>query len=179
MQTQEIIWRNDDIAFEHIAHNGEKAMDEDFLFNKFVEVDKLFIKYGVKHTIAIICHDFFKAERMIAYIKAHPHIDVQLHCYRHEDYTLLNPIVIESELMKSKVVFLNTFVKLPKVFYPPFNKVNDELIKTVNKFKLEVSFEKMSIQGYLKGQQQKVINFHSWADECVDLEEALIKYITR
>jgi len=179
MQTQEIIWRNDDIAFNHIAHNGEKVMDEDFLFNRFVEVDKLFIKYGVKHTIAVICHDFYKAEKMIAYIKAHSHIDVQLHCYRHEDYTLLDSMTIEEELIKAKFILFNIFKKMPTIFYPPFNKVEDLLIKAVKHINLETSFEKMSLNGYLKGQTKNVINFHSWADECVDLEVALIKYTTK
>lgn len=176
MQPQQIIFRDDDIAYQHTAHAGELVMSEDFLYNKFIEVDKLFIKYGVTHTVAVITSEIEKAERMVRYINEHPHIDVQLHCMEHVDYSIINDMYAELSLRISKQSIIDVFNKTPTVFYPPYNKVSNSLIKTAKDLNLITSYEKCSLSGYLKGHLQPVINFHYWADECKDLEAALKKY---
>ena len=40
METRkEIIFRDDDVAFSHVAHYGEDIMEQDFLLRRFIEID--------------------------------------------------------------------------------------------------------------------------------------------
>lgn len=173
---KEVVFRDDDIGFAHTAHKGEIVMDYDFITKKFIDIDQLFIKYGVKHTIAVIAKDIDKATELVEYIKDHPHIDVQLHCWTHDDFTELTQTEIFDQLKKGKQILKEAFGKDVKIFYPPYNKVNDLVVRTAETLGLKTSFLKMSLQNYLNGYTNDVINFHYWADECKDLENALKKY---
>lgn len=176
MPAQQIIWRDDDLGYAHTAHAGEIEMDSERIFNDFVKVDQLFIKYGVKHTVAVIAKDVEKSINLIEYVKAHKHIDVQLHCWEHLHYPQ-HMDVFSSHIEKGINKLTEVFGKRPTVFYPPYNDVCVEMRPICKQQGLELSYLKMDLIGYLKGRKVPVINFHYWADECKDLEEALKKYM--
>lgn len=177
MQSQnEVIFRDDDIGFAHTAHSGEIVMDSEKIFNDFTRIDELFIKYGVKHTIAVITEDLHKAVKLVNYIKSKSHINIQLHCNTHEDFTTLTEKEIEQQMIRGIIKIREVFRKDVDTFYPPYNRVNESIHKAANKLMLNVSYAKTDLEGYLRGSTQKVINFHYWADECQHLEAALKKF---
>ena len=157
-----ICWRDDDINFETDMH-------------KFIKVDTLLQKYKVKHTIALICKDIQKAPDLIGYIKDND-IDVQVHAFEHTDFTLLTKDEMRLQFKKSIAAIKKYFKKAPDTFYPPWNRSNAFVEEVAEEFGLTVKDQKISLSQYLRGAAGEVINFHSWSDECKDLEAALIKY---
>lgn len=157
-----MIFRNDDVSCETNLQ-------------QFAAVHELFKKYNVLHTVALICKDIQKAPDLIKYINDND-IDVQVHAWEHTDFTLLSDAEIRSQFKKSIAAIKKYFKKTPTVFYPPWNKSDDRVKNIADQFGLTVSANKVSLSGYLRGAAGDVINFHSWSDECVDLEAALKKY---
>jgi len=155
-------WRNDDIS-----HTTD--------LNKFKAVHELFKKYNVLHTVALICKDIQKAPELIKYINDN-NIDVQVHAWEHEDFTVMNEYKMQDQFKKSIACIKKYFKKKPTMFYPPWNKSDIIVEGIAAEFGLTVSNKKISLSQYLRGATGEVINFHSWSDECVDLEEALKKY---
>jgi peptidoglycan/xylan/chitin deacetylase (PgdA/CDA1 family) len=157
-----MIFRNDDVS-----HSTD--------LQQLKDVQALFDKYEVQHTIALICKDIQKSPELIKFINAH-NIDVQVHAWGHTDFTKLTGEEIRVQFKKSIACIKKHFKKTPTVFYPPWNRSN-ELVETVAaEFGLTVSDKKISLSQYLRGATRDVINFHSWSDECKDLEPALKKY---
>ena len=177
MQTQKkIIFRDDDIGYGYFIPSENRHLSYEYVLSKFVEVDQLFIKYGVDHHIAIVANHFEKAKELIEYIKKHPHIKPQLHCWDHDDYAKLDDHKVINDLKNGAKKIHDTLGIIPTVFYPPFNSINEfgKLAAKMNG--MDTSYRKMSLSGYLRGRLDDVINFHYWADECKDLEAALKKY---
>ena len=79
-----MIWRNDDVSYKTEV-------------GQFAEVHKLFKKYTVLHTVAVICKDIKNNGELIRYINEN-NIDVQIHCYDHVDFTLLTEPQIKHQL---------------------------------------------------------------------------------
>jgi peptidoglycan/xylan/chitin deacetylase (PgdA/CDA1 family) len=156
-----LIWRDDDISFETDL-------------KRFKQIQDLFLKYNVLHTIGLICKDIHKNIDLINFINKN-NIDVQIHCWNHYDMTL-NYEKVKNDLPRCIETIEKCFGKRPTVLYVPWNH-SDEMIEWIAKEnELTVSNKKISLSGYLRGQTGEVINFHSWSDECIDLEAALIKY---
>ncbi len=157
-----MIWRDDDISHETDL-------------TRFKQIHELFIKYKVRHTIALICKDIEKNPELIAYIRGSG-FDIQVHCWEHIDLTLCSRDVLDYMIGKSVEKIKDLFYTTPTVLYTPWNKTNDIIEASAALYGLTVSTQKISIQNYLAGKTGEVINFHSWSDECDQLEEALIKY---
>lgn len=157
-----ICWRDDDLNFE---------TDID----KFKAVHELFKKYNVLHTVALICKDIQKEQALIKYINDNK-IDVQVHAWEHADFTQLTKDEMRVQFKKSIACIKKYFKKTPTVFYPPWNRSNAFVEEVATEFGLTVKDQKISLSQYLRGTTGDVINFHSWSDECKDLEAALIKY---
>lgn len=158
-----MIYRDDDISYK--TSLGE-----------FKLVHNLFIKYGVIHTIALITENIDKNPELVQYIKEND-IDVQLHCFEHLDSTL-NTSILKEQLQKGINIIEKQFGKRPTTFYPPWNKVNIEVIHIATELNLEVSFNKISLSQYIRKEgkvSESTINFHYWSKEDFDLlEKALI-----
>lgn len=162
--TQQLIWRNDDLDFNTTAAQLQP-------------IHALFQKYGVTHTVAVICKGLHKNPELIQYLKSTPGYDIQIHCWEHVDITEMGTSDIWYAIDSCLRVFKQCGFERPTTIYPAWNKSTPILEKCANKFGLEVSNKKMSLSGYLKGQSEGVVNFHYWAEECVDLEAALSKYV--
>ncbi len=157
-----MIFRDDDISYK-------TNLDQ------FKQVNSLFKKYGVTHTIAVICKDIHKAPELINYINEN-NIDVQVHCFEHTDFTQLTETELKAQFKNSIAAIKKHFKKTPTVFYPPWNKSNETVKAVATEFGLTVSNNKISLIQYLNGKRDKVTNFHSWSDECIDLETVLKIY---
>lgn len=160
-----MIFRDDDIS-------------KDTKIKRFKEIHSLFLKYNVLHTIALICKDIEKNMPLIKYMQKQQEngsVSIQIHCWEHYDLTT-DPPRFTNELPDCIDIIIKYFVTRPTVLYPPWNKTNRYIDHIAFLNKLEISTQKMSLSGYLKGQSEKVINLHSWSGECVDLEAALKKY---
>jgi peptidoglycan/xylan/chitin deacetylase (PgdA/CDA1 family) len=157
-----MIFRNDDVSHETNLQ-------------QFAAVHELFKKYNVLHTVALICKDIQKAPALIKYINDN-NIDVQVHAWEHADFTQLTKDEMRVQFKKSIACIKKYFKKTPDTFYPPWNRTNAFVEEVAAEFSLTVKDQKISLSQYLRGATGEVINFHSWSDECNDLEPALIKY---
>ena len=159
-----MIWRDDDIS---------KSTN----LKRFKQIHNLFLKYKVLHTVSLICEVIEENKPLIKYLQQqikNGSIVVEIHCWKHYDFTE-NPTQLITDLPKCIEAVTRLFNK-PTTLFPPWNKTNRHVDHIAFLNKLEISTQKMSISGYLKGQNEKVINFHFWADECDQLEDALKKY---
>lgn len=148
---------------------------------RFRMVDSIFQQYQVPHTIAVITFDMYKRPDLIEYILKNPHIDVQLHCVDHKDFTLLpeSELRYQFEIGIKDIQFL--FEKTPTTWYPPWNRTNEQVNTIARSYGLTPSWEKISLSPYVQAQGHmpgaEVINFHYWADqECQFLHPALEYY---
>lgn len=157
-----MIWRDDDISHETNLQ-------------QFARVHLNFYRYNVVHTVALICKDIHKAPELIKFINESK-IDVQVHAFEHVDFTQLTKDEMRVQFKKSIAAIKKYFKKTPDTFYPPWNRSNAFVEEVAAEFGLTVSNQKISLSQYLRGATGEVINFHSWSDECKDLEAALIKY---
>lgn len=152
--------------------------DDDIDQNTSVEqlhrIHTLFQQHGVTHTIAVICKDLINNKELVRYLNNTPGYDIQVHCWDHVDLTQLD--CLPKHLKMCVKMFNSCGFKRPKMLYPPWNKADARVVMTAAVFGLNVSNDKMSLSGYLKGHIKDVINFHYWAEECKDLEAALVKY---
>lgn len=142
--------------------------------DRFIEMDELFKKYNVDHTIAIITKDLEKNPDLIQYIKDNPHIKVQSHGWEHIRYSDMQLFKEHLELSKKKLTEI--FGQTPTVWYPAWNETNKEMDKVANEVGLSPYPNHISISGYvrLNGKTDKdTINMHYWAEEMKFLESAL------
>ncbi len=146
-----MVFRNDDLSYLTAV-------------NQFEEVHKLFKKYIVLHTVAVIAKDIQKNQPLIDFINS-SNIDVQVHAWEHYDFTL-NHDKLRVDLPKAVKAITKYFNHAPTVLYPPWNK-SDEIVEQIAKENgLTVSNKKVSLSQFtrFKGNvTEDVINFHSWA----------------
>lgn len=158
-----MIWRDDDISWRTNL-------------NDFKAVHDLFKRYNVLHTIALITGDIEKAPELVAYIKDND-IDVQFHCIDHIDFTQ-NIDKAKSQIEQGIATIEAVFGKRPTVFYPTWNRTNQQVNDIAASVGLNVSSDKISLSQYIKVNgdvSEKVINFHYWAYEDVILIEPALK----
>lgn len=164
------IYREDDLSIET---KGERL-------KRFKAAHALLVKYNVLHTVALICHDIEKNKALVRYMQAEVKrgtMSVQVHCWDHVDLTI-DPSRLLYELPLCIQSISELFGQRPTTLFPPWNRSNEMVEEIAKANGLKVSNKKMSLSGYLKGQNEDVINWHSWADEIIDLEAALKKYTT-
>jgi len=163
--SKQMIWRSDDI---------QQSTD----LKRFKEIHALFVKYKVLHTISIICKGIEENKPLVKYIKAEVkkgNIDPQIHAWVHYDFTT-NTENLSEELEWCVYTINKLFGKKPDTLFPPWNRSSPEVEMIAKQHGLKVSNQKISLSNYLNGKEGDVINFHSWADEVIDLEPALKKY---
>ncbi len=162
------IWRNDDISYKTDVA-------------QFEEVHKLFKKYTVLHTIALIVKDISKNQVLIDFINLN-NIDVQIHCWEHYDLTQ-NTEQLKKDLPKCIHDIAKYFNHGPDTLYPPWNKSSVEVEQIAMDSGLTVSNKKVSLSQYIRFEGDPgcdVINFHSWAlEDIVLLEDALKIYVSK
>lgn len=131
--------------------------------NEFRKVHEYFEHYKVTHTLAIITNNIEKNTELVDFINNSNFIDIQVHCHDHLDFALLSEDQIKEQLIKSKQVLAEVFDAVPSIFYPPFNSVNEKVIKAAKECGLETSYDKTSALYYVRHNGdviQKVLNFH-------------------
>lgn len=147
-----IIWRDDDITVS-------TKMSE------FTMVHDNFEKYGVQHTIAVICRDIDKNKKLVDYINSHPLIIPEFHCLDHEPYIHRHSIV-RDQFREGIAIFEQVFGKKPTTFYPPWNQCDAWMGNVAIEFGMKASFQKISLHQYIRvlGQvAEDTINFHYWS----------------
>lgn len=159
------IWRNDDVSYETDLRS-------------FQEVQRMFKKHIVLHTVALICNGIEKNPKLIEYINAN-NIDVQIHCWDHVDFPD-DYEKMDRDMPKCIETIEKHFRHRPLVVYPPHNK-SDAMVEEIAKnHGLTVSAKKVSLSQYIRFNGrvgEDVINFHSWCfDEVLQLSEALKIY---
>jgi peptidoglycan/xylan/chitin deacetylase (PgdA/CDA1 family) len=146
-----MIFRDDDIAV------GTKMPE-------FEMVHDIFEKYGVKHTIAVICRDIDKNKELVDYINSHELIIPQFHCLDHLPYTDKHDLV-RDQFREGVKIFEDAFGVKPTVFYPPWNLVDPWLVNVAIEFGMRADHEKISLHQYIRaggGVAEDTVNFHYW-----------------
>jgi len=135
---------------------------------RFIMVDNLFIKHKVIHTIAVITEDLGYNHNLVDYINKHSHIDVQLHCHTHIDFSIANENELRKQFENGLYILKECFKVKPTTFYPPWNRSSELCEKVALDYNLIVSNQKISFETYItragKG-EDKTINFHYWHDD--------------
>lgn len=160
-----IIWRDDDILW---PGDGEHPSGP---LRKLAEVDDLFQKYGLKHTVAVLASTLTPA--VVSLLKER-RMDVQLHAWKHDDLSV--DAAARGELRQAIERIEDLFGVRPTTLYPPWNRVSRPLFKAARELGLTVSHEKVSLAsylGYAHAHRSLVINFHYWAPEIAQLEPAM------
>lgn len=164
----DVIWRCDDVFYKTNL-------------DRFVWVDSLFKRYGVRHTLAVVARDIGRAKDLVTYIRAQDHIDVQLHGWEHIDYTVHHDLIPSHLKLAVKEVQKHLGIR-PTIWYPPWNHADARMREHAANMGLTVSTEKISLAQYVrKGHHgPAILNFHYWADaEVMLLEPALQVYTGR
>lgn len=165
-----ITWRDDDPALQT---RGQK-------FDQFKAFHRVFQKYGVLHTIALITRDVEQNEPLINFIKEHRNeFDVQLHCVDHLDFTH-NHKEVEWQLKTGADDIERIFGKRPTTWFPTWNKTDDFVNSIAERLGLKVSFRKISIDQFIRCDGdvvEDVVNMHFWNyGDQINLAEALKIY---
>jgi len=151
--TKPIIFRDDDI--------GQWTK-----LQEFKKVHEVFMRYGVIHTIAVICNGLDKCDDLINYLKLkQSSFSVQLHCFDHLDFSTLSEQELNYQFTESLKMFELIGIEKPVTWFPPWNKINTQAIRVAESFGFKASWEKVSMEYYLRHNGDvgwPVVNFHSW-----------------
>jgi len=160
-----MIFRNDDVSYKTEV-------------GQFAEIQKLFKKEIILHTIALICKNIEKNPELITFINNN-NIDVQIHCWEHYNF-IENKKQLAADLPRCIKTIEKHFNHSPSIVYPPWNQSDDEVVKICEANGLQISKKKVSLSQYIRCEgdvEEDVINFHSWSyDEIIVLEKALKIY---
>lgn len=162
-----IVWRDDDIA---VDTRGKKL-------DQFKEVQALFDKYKVPHTIAVICRDIEKNTELIEFINSNGLIVPEFHCLDHIRYSDNHNLVV-SQFTDGLEIFERLFDRPPRIFFPPWNEVDAFVEQMAFQFGMKTSVQKVSLGQYIRvdGEvEESVINFHYWSEKDRGLLETALK----
>lgn len=150
--SSQLIWRDDDIS---VRTN----------LRELLEVDHLLQTAGLRHTVAIIAKNLDTNPLLIAEIKSR-RMDVQLHCWDHEDLTVDRTALADLSLGVEMIE--RVFGERPSVLYPPWNRADGRVHEVAASLGLRVSNEKVSLNQFIRVQgdiAERVVNFHYWSEE--------------
>ena len=159
-----MIWRDDDVNV---------YADIDTL----KRIQALFNKYDKVHTVAILMKDLWEGKGVWYWLMTTPNLDIALHGSEHKDYSVMSYDEICYDLLrtfhywKEHTVQGGYGLRSIRVFYPPWNKVSDNLRRACAEFNLKVN-DSVDLA--------EVYNFHWWEmidpDNLKKLEEELEKW---
>ena len=131
-----------------------------------MRIQDLFDKYNKTHTCAVLMEDLWESKGVWFWLMTTKNIDVTLHGWKHDDYTMCSKEIIKDTLSicldyweenskRAMDVYGYEFRPL-KVFYPPWNKTSPALIEACRELGLEVNTKtRQSHPG-------EVWDFHWW-----------------
>lgn len=154
-----------------IFRDDDASKDSDL--SKLMTTYRMLNDAAIIHTVAVICKGLDKKNDIVEFLKL-PGVDPQIHCWEHIDLTTISHL--RTHLKWCLSMFKRCGLKRPTTLYCPWNKSSHSVVAAAATFNITVSTEKISLSGYLKCQTGKVINFHSWSDEMIDLPEVIKKY---
>ena len=167
---QKIIVRHDDFDFR-------------LKTEEYIAIHEKFIKRNLIET-AVVQYTKDGRERvydkeLIEYMNTAPNWDIQLHGWAHDEYDKLTQSEIADALQNSLNMSMKLFNKYPTVWYPPWNRRNEDMEIVAEAFGLTISNESYDISKFIRESRAGVykgtsIYFHGWkADEMACLDEAL------
>lgn len=141
-----MIYRDDDIG---------KFSD----VNLLIEIQKLFDKHKKIHTVTLIMHDLWESRGVWEWLMTTPNLDIALHGWQHVDYSPFQFQAMVDELntalhyWRENIERMGYEYKEITVFYPPWNKVSDNMRLASSKVGLELND---------CVDKDEVYNFHWW-----------------
>ena len=114
-----MIWRDDDIG---------KFMDITTMMN----LHDLFIKHDKIHTVTVLMEDLWESRAVFEWLITTPHVDIALHGWTHESFRNVNfaqardifAMCLDYWAMHTSRIGCEIPIK---VWYPPWNEINDEV----------------------------------------------------
>lgn len=140
-----MLWRDDDISVTTDA-------------TLLVKIHELFVKYHKTHTVAVQMKDIWENKEVWYFLMTAPNLNIGLHGWEHTDYSRIPRAEIKHELSMAldywnfMIARGNYEPKPLSVFYPPWNKINEDLVDVCKELGLRVDNR---VGG-------DVFNFHSW-----------------
>ena len=156
-----MIYRDDDVS---------KYTD----LTTIMKIHELFVLYNKVHTVTLLMEDLWESKGIWYWLMTAPNIDIALHGWGHSDYSKMTYDEIRENLLKCVIYWESNIVrggwkyKKLTTFYPPWNKVSDDLRRVCEVCDLKIND---------CVDASKVYNFHWWT--CItqkglnELEEVL------
>lgn len=162
------VWRDDDIAVDTTG----------LRLRQLLEVDDLFQRYNVPHTVAVIAEGLWRNPEVIETILRRGMVP-QLHGWTHDDLT--KSATARAALGDAVDLLTALFGQRPTVLYPPWNRSNGKVERAAEALGLRVEPDKASLDQFvrLRGDfSLRTVNFHFWSGEDrLRLTEALPVYV--
>lgn len=150
---------------------------------QYIEAHQKFIDRQLVETAVIqFTHDGrlpIYDSKLIDYMNTAPYWDIQLHGWEHAEYDKMTQTDIADHLQKSLDKSMELFGKTPTVWYPPWNRRNEDMETVAKAFGLEISNESYDIWRFLRETRSgeyagTTFYYHLWKnDEYSLLDEAL------
>ena len=154
-----IVFRNDDIFLTKSVRSGQI-----YNFKKFKESHELL--KGRIHILSIIASEIDNYPEMKDYILANKKdFRFGIHGNRHENYSTWNEIDIYNDLKLAKNIIDKTFETNTKWFFPPWNRISNNMINACNKLQLKINKNYIIPTQFLLGVRGDVLNFHYWNND--------------
>ena len=146
--------------------------------NVYTCVDELkrihepFIRHNKIHTVACEMKDLWCNKGLFWFLVTDPNINVELHGWTHEDYSVWDKISLRRELAKARayweynscrILGRMPFSDLKRIttFFPPWNRVSPNLVDVCNELKLKLSYKTEDCKWM----------FHYWSTTVKEVEE--------
>lgn len=153
--------RDDDIFLTESPTQGNQLYN----LEKFKAVHEMIVKSGNIHYIAIIAGEIENYPELIKYIRAHKNeFGFGIHGWLHHAYTTWSHEHTYLSLERAKKKIIDTFRVVPKIFFPPWNKTNLEVVVACKQLDLEIDSSFVSPTQALMGQTATSLCFHYWHD---------------
>lgn len=126
--------------------------------------------------------DFEKKRDLIDYMNTAPNWDIQLHGWSHDHYHEMAYDDIVRDISAALFHFQRLFNRLPRVWYPPYNKRTEEMERAAATLGLVIDNEEISIKqfvdgvGWVKGRfTGHSCHFHGWNQAEMEYFEKMIE----
>ena len=161
---QNLIYRDDDINYLTSA-------------DELKRIHEPFARRGIVHTVAVEFYRLWENKSLFHFLKTDPFIDVELHGWRHSDYSGWVQSHSYSELQKS-IQYWETFkgivpeelgkLKTITTHFPTWNKTSDSLALACDELNLKLSYDR----------NEYAWHFHYWEVTAQDVEDVLSGQMT-
>ena len=148
-------------------------------------MQEMFRHYNKVHTLSMIMAGVNQEEEWVKYVQNNPQeFDIQLHGWEHEHYPVYTEEAVRNDLDRSLRLQEELFGKRADTWYLPWNGWYPDIgtakvpwLRPIAKeYGLKININCSHIGEFLDGKYNKVVYFHWWNKDDVDMLPQLLNY---